>query len=287
MPPAAAFDYYQALEVEKDADTEAITASYRRLARVHHPDKDRENPHATAKFQQIQEAYETLSNPAKRSSHDNPSRRPQGNPYSSYPSPYDSDDDKGYGYDEEDVIDELMEEFLRTRFSCSRPEFHGFGSYGPPPGYEGLDGMSEEEYQILKEEMKEERRWTEARHSEDRKFRMQEYMDRVEAARAKTEAKAQAKKAEEEKKHMSQEQREKTERVLQEKTWTSLNATTPAEKQSSCLHSKFWPKEQQKKKFKCAACGQKRGPTGYKCPHCAFLSCQGCLSKMNEKYNGT
>lgn len=53
MPPAAAFDYYQALEVEKDADTEAITASYRRLARVHHPDKDRENPHATAKFQQV------------------------------------------------------------------------------------------------------------------------------------------------------------------------------------------------------------------------------------------
>jgi DnaJ-class molecular chaperone len=53
MPPAPAFDYYEALEVEKDANTEAITASYRRLARVHHPDKDPENPDATANFQQV------------------------------------------------------------------------------------------------------------------------------------------------------------------------------------------------------------------------------------------
>lgn len=53
MPSGPSFDYYQALEVGKDADSEAITASYRRLARVHHPDKDRENPEATAKFQQV------------------------------------------------------------------------------------------------------------------------------------------------------------------------------------------------------------------------------------------
>ncbi|TVY38855.1 Chaperone protein DnaJ [Lachnellula occidentalis] len=282
MPPAAAFDYYQALEVEKDADNEAITASYRRLARVHHPDKDRENPLATAKFQQIQEAYETLSDPAKRSRHDTHSRRPQGNPYSSYPSPYDSDDDDCYGYyeEEEDIFGEVMEEFMRERFDRSRP---GFSSHGPPPGYRERDTMSPEEYEIMKQE----RKLAEAREAEYRAFRTQEYMDRVDAARAKTEAKVQAKKVEEEKKHMSQEQREKAERVLQEKAWASLNATTPAEKQSSCLHSDFWPKEQQKKKFKCGACGQKRGPTGYKCPHCALLSCQGCLSTLKEKHTGT
>ncbi|TVY87842.1 Chaperone protein DnaJ [Lachnellula willkommii] len=277
MPPAAAFDYYQALEVEEDANTEAITASYRRLARVHHPDKDRENPHATAKFQQIQEAYETLSDPAKRSRHDARSRHPQGNSHSSYSSPYDSDMEY-YGYDEEDVIDEMMEEFLRARFFRSRPGFSP-----PPPGYRERDTMSEEEYQ----RMKQERRRAEARDDEERNFRTQEYLDRVDAARVKSEAKAQAKKAEEEKKHMSKEQREKAERVVQEKTWASLNATTPAEKQSSCLHSEFWPKEQQKKKFKCGACGQKRGPTGYKCPHCALISCQGCLSKLNERHTGT
>jgi curved DNA-binding protein CbpA len=53
MPPAPSFDYYEALEVTKTADAEQITASYRRLARIHHPDKDRENPEATAKFQKV------------------------------------------------------------------------------------------------------------------------------------------------------------------------------------------------------------------------------------------
>ena len=169
---------------------------------------------------------------------------------------------------------------MRARFFRSRP---GSSSYGPPPGYGDRDGLSEEEYQRMKQEMRE----NEAKEAEVRKVYRQDYMDRMDAAKAKSEAKARAKKAEEEKKHLSKEQREKAERILQEKAWASLNATTPAEKQSTCLHSEFWPKEQQRKKFKCGSCGQKRGPTGYKCPHCALLSCQGCLSKLNEKRTAT
>lgn len=116
-----------------------------------------------------------------------------------------------------------------------------------------------------------------------RKMNGAAYQARVDELTARSEAKAKAKKAEEEKKHLSKEQREKAERLLQEKTWAELNATTLAKKQSSCLHSEFWAREQQTKKFKCGCCGQKRGPTGYKCPHCSLLSCQGCLATLNKK----
>lgn len=70
---------------------------------------------------------------------------------------------------------------------------------------------------------------------------------------------------------------------MQEKRWASLNATTDAEKQQTCLHSEFWPREQQQRKFKCGACGMKGGMVAFKCPHCSLLSCQQCLSKMSPK----
>lgn len=57
MPLAPDFDLYEALEVPKDASAQEITASYRRLARVHHPDKNLENTNATAKFQQVSKGY--------------------------------------------------------------------------------------------------------------------------------------------------------------------------------------------------------------------------------------
>lgn len=53
-PPAPSFDYYAELEVSKSATLAEITTSYRRLARVHHPDKNPDNPDAaTAKFQKV------------------------------------------------------------------------------------------------------------------------------------------------------------------------------------------------------------------------------------------
>ncbi|KAK8900822.1 hypothetical protein QC760_010586 [Botrytis cinerea] len=51
MPLPPDFDLYEALEISRDASTQDITASYRRLARFHHPDKNPDNASATAKFQ--------------------------------------------------------------------------------------------------------------------------------------------------------------------------------------------------------------------------------------------
>ncbi len=58
-------DYYDVLHVAKDASPEQIKKAYRRLAHKYHPDRNSE-PDAEAKFKEAAEAYEVLSDPAKR-----------------------------------------------------------------------------------------------------------------------------------------------------------------------------------------------------------------------------
>lgn len=64
-------DYYKILECTPQASLLEIKKSYRALARRFHPDRNSNDPKATQYFQQIQEAYEVLSNPLKRKSYDN------------------------------------------------------------------------------------------------------------------------------------------------------------------------------------------------------------------------
>ena len=61
-------DYYSILGVGKKSTPDDIKKAYRKLAGKHHPDKGGD----THKFQEIQSAYETLSDPVKRQQHDNP-----------------------------------------------------------------------------------------------------------------------------------------------------------------------------------------------------------------------
>jgi len=65
---------YDILGVPKGASDDEIKKAYRKLAGQHHPDRGGD----TAKFQEIQGAYETLSDPQKRAQHDNP------NPFNSF-----------------------------------------------------------------------------------------------------------------------------------------------------------------------------------------------------------
>ncbi|KAI3336685.1 TPR-like protein [Xylariaceae sp. AK1471] len=63
-------DYYKILGVTKDADDATIKKAYRKLAIIHHPDKNRDDEGAAERFKDIGEAYETLSDPQKRARYD-------------------------------------------------------------------------------------------------------------------------------------------------------------------------------------------------------------------------
>ncbi|MGD8821220.1 MAG: molecular chaperone DnaJ [Anaerolineae bacterium] len=62
-------DFYQVLGVDRNATDEQIKKAFRRLARQYHPDVNK-NPEAEARFKEINEAYEVLSDREKRGMYD-------------------------------------------------------------------------------------------------------------------------------------------------------------------------------------------------------------------------
>src|SRR5438309_7515940 len=63
-------DYYEVLGVPRTASEDDIKKSFRKLARQYHPDVAKTKKGAEDKFKEINEAYEVLSDPAKRKKYD-------------------------------------------------------------------------------------------------------------------------------------------------------------------------------------------------------------------------
>ena len=81
-------DYYKILGVAQGATDKEIKAAYRKLARKHHPDVNQGSKEAEARFKEINEANEVLSDPEKRKRYDalgpnwarSPAAPPRGSP---------------------------------------------------------------------------------------------------------------------------------------------------------------------------------------------------------------
>jgi molecular chaperone DnaJ len=63
-------DYYETLDISREATPEEIKRAYRRLARRYHPDANRDDPDAAERFKEVQLAYEVLSDPEKKQRYD-------------------------------------------------------------------------------------------------------------------------------------------------------------------------------------------------------------------------
>lgn len=63
-------DYYEVLGVDKSADEATIKKAYRALAKKYHPDMNPGDKEAEAKFKEVNEAYDVLSDPAKKAKYD-------------------------------------------------------------------------------------------------------------------------------------------------------------------------------------------------------------------------
>lgn len=93
-------DYYQLLEVDKNASADDIKRSFRKLAMKYHPDRNPDDKEAEQRFKEINEAYEVLKDEQKRAAYDRYGHQAfqnsmgGGNPFGG-----------GFGFNAEDLSD--------------------------------------------------------------------------------------------------------------------------------------------------------------------------------------
>ncbi len=119
-------DYFKVLGIERNANSETIKRAFRQLARKYHPDVNPGNSQAEARFKEINEAYEVLSDPEKRSRYEqfgqywNQASAPGSNG-----SVHTEFDFGGYG-NFDDFVNDLLGRFGGTRGASGFPSSQGF-----------------------------------------------------------------------------------------------------------------------------------------------------------------
>ena len=117
-------DYYQILNVGKNADSKQIKEAYRELAFKYHPDRNKENPQASDKMKYINEAYAVLSDPVKRREYDALKQQYGSSAYNRFRKDY-SDQDIFSGSDINHIFEEMSKAFGFRNFEDIFKEFYG------------------------------------------------------------------------------------------------------------------------------------------------------------------
>jgi curved DNA-binding protein len=149
MPGADFKDYYQVLGVSKGTSEADLKSAFRKLARKYHPDLNPGDRAAEAKFKEINEAYEVLSDPDKRRKYDQFGQywRQMGGPQPGRAggSPDMGDFEFGKYNSFDDFINELLGRFGAGFAGGARPGAgmpNGFPSGGfPSGGFPGVGGF--------------------------------------------------------------------------------------------------------------------------------------------------
>jgi DnaJ-class molecular chaperone len=119
-------EYYQILEVEKEASPQKIKEAYRRLAFQYHPDRNRENPSAVEKMKEINEAYAVLCDPKKRRDYDTLYEQYGPYGYDRFKQRY-SEQDIFRGSDVNQIFEEMARSFGFRGFEEVFKESYGHG----------------------------------------------------------------------------------------------------------------------------------------------------------------
>jgi curved DNA-binding protein len=134
-------DYYAILGVSKTASQEEIKQAFRKLARKYHPDVNPDNKQAEARFKEINEAYEVVSDPDKRKKYDQFGQywRQAGQ---GFPSGGAGVDMGGFDFSQYGNFDEFINELL-GRFGGGSPRggrqtYSYRTSTGAPSGFGGF-----------------------------------------------------------------------------------------------------------------------------------------------------
>lgn len=139
-------DYYKILGVSRDADQDAIKKAYRKSALQWHPDKHPEEsrPEAAAKFKDIAEAWDVLSDPQKKHIYDNPAGPSGSSDRNDHSNPF------GAGYEFTGDPEDMFAQFFKNSFKRSSSfgmgapnddDFGVFSSMGMSASLAGMRGM--------------------------------------------------------------------------------------------------------------------------------------------------
>ena len=119
-------DYYEILGLQKDANHKQVRDAYRKLALLHHPDRNKNNPAAAERMKEINEAYAVLSDPGKRKEYDVLKEAYGSSAYGQYRQTH-SDQDIFRGSDIQQIFEEMSRAFGLRGFDDIFRESYGNG----------------------------------------------------------------------------------------------------------------------------------------------------------------